>query len=117
VPSVRLDTLVDERRITLDVPTLLWTDVQGHEAHLLAGAQRFRAVPVVVEIWPYGLHRAGGYERLQRQLAEWPEIVEVRGERARIPHADLAAFFDEVGRRRPEPYSDVLLLPRALARG
>jgi FkbM family methyltransferase len=114
VPAVRLDTLVEQQRVRLDVPTLLWADVQGHEAQLLAGAERFRDSPVVLEIWPYGLRRAGGYERLQRQLTDWPELLEVRGEVTRVRHSDLPAFFEEVAHRHPEPFSDVLLLPAGL---
>jgi hypothetical protein len=36
-------------------------DVQGHEGHILRGAQSLIAtgVPLVFELWPYGLRSAG----------------------------------------------------------
>ncbi len=40
---------------------LVWMDIQGHEGHFLAGARQFfeRGIPVVSEIWPYGIDRSG----------------------------------------------------------
>ncbi len=63
IPAVRLDSLTASGEIDLSLPTLLWMDVQGHEAHVLDGAQSFHDVPTVVEYWPCGLSRAGSYDR------------------------------------------------------
>lgn len=114
VPAWRLDTLLAEGRLTLDVPTLAWVDVQGHEAQLLDGAAGLREVPVVLEVWPYGLRRAGGYERLQELLLGWASVVEVRGGTRPVERSRMAAFFEEVEARPVEPFTDLLLLPGGL---
>jgi FkbM family methyltransferase len=61
VPLRRLDDLLDEHGIGRGDVGLLWMDVQGHERHVLDGAPKLLAsgVPLVVELWPYGLRRAG----------------------------------------------------------
>jgi FkbM family methyltransferase len=61
VPLRRLDDLLDEQGIARADVGLLWMDVQGHEQHVLEGAPKLLAsgVPLVVELWPYGLRRAG----------------------------------------------------------
>ena len=61
VPLRRLDDLLDEHGIARGDVGLLWMDVQGHEQHVLDGAPKLLAsgVPLVVELWPYGLRRAG----------------------------------------------------------
>ena len=61
VPLRRLDDLLDEHGIARGDVGLLWMDVQGHERHVLDGAPKLLAsgVPLVVELWPYGLRRAG----------------------------------------------------------
>ena len=42
-------------------PSLLWIDVQGYEGFVFAGARDVLStgIPVVSEIWPYGIQRAG----------------------------------------------------------
>lgn len=116
VAAWRLDTLLAQGTVDLDPRTLIWVDVQGHEAHVLAGAARFREVPTVIEVWPYGLRRAGGLERLLEQLASWEQVIEVRGAARSVPRSDLPAFFAELESRRFCSYTDVLLLPASLAR-
>ena len=61
VPLRRLDDLLDESGVAWRDVGLLWMDVQGHEQHVLEGAPGLLAsrVPVVIELWPYGLRRAG----------------------------------------------------------
>lgn len=65
VPARRLDGFIDDGSINIDSIGLAWLDVQGHEAHVLAGAVKLldSNVPIVCEYWPYGLNRAGGLER------------------------------------------------------
>ena len=40
---------------------LVWMDAQGHEAHILSGAEVLHApdIPIVTEYWPQGLRHAG----------------------------------------------------------
>ena len=44
-----------------DSIALVWIDVQGHEGHVLGGGSRLfsRPMPVVAEIWPFGLNQSG----------------------------------------------------------
>jgi FkbM family methyltransferase len=72
VRTITLDSLVSQKKIHLDGISLAWIDTQGHEAHLLAGAERLLAsnIPVFIEYWPYGLDQADGLERLEQLLGE-----------------------------------------------
>jgi FkbM family methyltransferase len=40
---------------------LVWIDIQGHEGYFFQGARHFlgRNIPVVSELWPYGIGRSG----------------------------------------------------------
>jgi FkbM family methyltransferase len=62
VPADRLDDLLS----TLPEPftktiVVIWVDVQGHEGYVFRGAKSIlaRGIPVVSEIWPYGIARSG----------------------------------------------------------
>lgn len=61
VPARTLDEMIGSLEIGTEEINLLWMDVQGHEGHVLKGAQSLLAsgVPVVFEFWPYGLQSAG----------------------------------------------------------
>jgi len=58
VPGETLDHFFENRSDRIDA---LWADIQGHEGHLLAGARNFlkNGIPLIFELWPYGLNRAG----------------------------------------------------------
>ena len=72
VAAVTIDSLVARGDLDPERLGLAWMDVQGHEAHALAGATSLAeaGVPVVLEYWPFGLREAGGAERLHKLLAE-----------------------------------------------
>jgi FkbM family methyltransferase len=61
VPVQSLDFTIQSLGIDPKEIKLVWMDVQGHEGHILQGAQSLIAtgVPVVFELWPYGLRSAG----------------------------------------------------------
>jgi FkbM family methyltransferase len=61
VPVYRLDDLLDHASVAASDVALIWMDVQGHESHVLEGAQKTleAGMPVVAEFWPYGLARTG----------------------------------------------------------
>lgn len=89
-----------------DLPTaftddlrLIWIDVQGHEAQAFRGAREVlsRGMPVVAEIWPYGVRRAGVTDDEFCRLAAdlWSEAwIEQNGRFERLPVAELARLFD-----------------------
>ena len=72
VPAVTIDSLVARGELDPERLGLAWMDVQGHEAHALAGATSLpvAGVPVVLEYWPSGLRAAGGLDRLHEILGE-----------------------------------------------
>lgn len=57
-----LDNLLADlnERICDDI-SVIWIDVQGYEGYVFSGAKRLLSndIPVVSEIWPYGIQRAG----------------------------------------------------------
>lgn len=62
VHARRIDDLLGSLPETLTSKiSLLWIDIQGFEGYAFQGAPKLlsRNIPVVAEIWPYGIHRAG----------------------------------------------------------
>jgi FkbM family methyltransferase len=106
VPARTLDSLVEDP----DRVGLVWADVQGHEAHVLAGAERLAGVPWVVEYWPYGLERAGSLERLHELVGErFARFVDLRVGGGERPAAQVAALAGRYG--GVQGFTDLLLLP------
>jgi len=62
VETVTIDWMI-EQSLVPDAPAgLLWMDAQGHEGHVLAGAQKLtgHGVPIILEVAPTFLERQGG---------------------------------------------------------
>ena len=83
-------------------PSLLWVDVQGYEGFVFRGARRMlsKGVPVMAEIWPYGIVRTG------MSLAEFGEIargiwstfwIERRTDFSSQPIEQLPKYLDRLG--------------------
>ena len=88
--------------------SLVWIDAQGHEAHVLRGARRLMraGVPIVLELWPYGLERMGGLEPLVELAAEfYASAVDLRDGSTYPPQAlpELAAQIKGID------FTDILL--------
>jgi len=110
VPGARLD---DVEGLTIGPDTLLYIDTQGFEGHVLAGAPvaLSRRPPIAFELWPYGLDRAGGRERLFAAVASYGELYDVEHwPPRRMAHGDLDQLCAELG-RGPTGHTDVLALP------
>ncbi len=89
VTCTRLDDMTD---LPVGEHTLVYIDVQGYEGHVLAGARNTLAClpPLVVELWPYGLDRAGGRELLFAELRRYPRLFEIGADPPRqIAHDEL----------------------------
>jgi FkbM family methyltransferase len=103
VSAGRLDDLLTTLpQAWVDDIGLVWMDTQGHEAHVLRGGPRLfgRGLPVVAEIWPYGLKRAGVSREEFCALAQeyWSDYWAVRrGKLVRYPVAVLGCLFEELG--------------------
>ena len=81
---------------------LIWIDVQGYEGYVFRGAKGLLAkgIPVVAEIWPYGIKRAGMTQEQFCAIASsiWANYwVWRRGHFVRYPIHTLDIFFDELG--------------------
>jgi FkbM family methyltransferase len=114
VPVRRLDDLLDETGIERRDVGLLWMDVQGHERHVLDGAPELLAsqVPVVMELWPYGLRRAGVepeafVEYLRRRFTSYYDLAD-ETPRAQST-SELPRLLGRLG--HVKSYADVLLRP------
>ena len=108
VPALTLDSLVDDpARVGL-----VWADAQGHEAHVLAGAERLieAGVPWVIEYWPYGLHAAGTLDRLHDLIGErFGRFVDLRAGGGPRPASEVAELATRYGGL--QGFTDLLLTP------
>jgi FkbM family methyltransferase len=120
VPARRLDTLVAEGALSLEGVGLAWIDVQGHEGHLLAGAGTLfdAGIPLVMELWPAALRRAGGLDLvldcLEARAGALHDLGEGRGALPpRRTPGDLRAWVQDALRSGDEDAAtDLLVLPR-----
>ena len=119
VPARRLDSLIESGEVDLGALDLVWMDVQGHEAHVLAGAERLvdAGIPILTEYWPYGLSRIGALERFHTLVADrHDEVLDLRpnqpGPPAVIAGRDVATLADRYPRDAFVASTDLLLVPR-----
>lgn len=107
VDVVTLDGALAERGIEPPDVGLVWIDAQGHEGHVLHGAQHLLAarIPTAVALRPGKLRSAGGTDLLLEAAAAFEAFVDLRtGETTLRPTGDLAGLLDA---RRA---TDILLL-------
>lgn len=83
--------------------SLVWIDVQGYEGYVFRGAADLlsRGVPVVSEIWPYGIERAGMSLENYCEIVSgiWPTYwTERHGTLVRHPIAELPTYVAKLGR-------------------
>ena len=116
-PTVKVHALPLDQAIDASAEdiSLVWVDVQGHEAHVLAGAPsllRLRA-PWVIEYWPYALTRAGGLERLHRLIEDnFSGVVDIRNSlKHDKPVVLTAGQVDTLPQHETHWYTDLILLP------
>lgn len=117
VPARRLDTVLREQDQRAEEVSLVWLDVQGHEASVLAGAEALLAagVPIVMEFSPLLLLRANGgqcdahLQRIERHYGRFCDL----GQPAPRPQpiGQLRPLFDHLAAQGHEKaFTDVLLL-------
>ena len=110
VPVNTLDRVLREKDIHPQDIHLIYMDVQGHEWHVLQGASETlqAGVPMVMEVWPYGLKRAGtDFTALAEFIADvFNNVVDIRGDKARQPASAFATIMANLG---AEDFTDVLL--------
>jgi FkbM family methyltransferase len=93
--------------------TLLWMDVQGYECRVMDGAATLlqQGIPTVMELWPYGMQRAGVtlQDLHQRLVQNWKSVVNLGSDERVAPIHEWRAIAD--GLTRPGDYTNLLLLP------
>ena len=81
IRTARCDEFLRQQDIPVSRDTLIWMDVQGHEGHVLRGAEGILSGDsrpfVVVEFWPYGLERAGGRDAFFAFLAKAVAVYDI----------------------------------------
>ncbi len=108
--TVQVEVLrLDDVHVDYEQVALAWIDVQGHEAHALAGADRLLSadIPVLVEYGPEWLRNSGGLEWLHEIIeARFTTVVDT-WTRQTMPAqrvSDLAAVYEG------DQHTDLLLL-------
>ena len=103
VQADQLDNLLAElpEPVTHDI-AIIWVDVQGYEGYVFMGAKKLlsKGAPVMSEIWPYGIRRAGMTQEQFCDIARsiWTNYwVLRRGKFVRYPVHTLDIFFNELG--------------------
>lgn len=106
VPSYCFDDLVLDKALFADKGDencVFWIDVQGYEGYVFDGARKFLSrtkTPVVSEVWPYGILRAGmTIERyIEIVTSLFSDYWVLRGERfIRYPLSMFDRYLDELG--------------------
>lgn len=118
VAAASFDEVCRQHSLSLDDVGLVWMDTQGHEAHVLEGAQSLLAstVPVVAEYWPYGLRRAGTLDRLHAIVGDhYRQVIDVRASMAtgrieELPASEVAALAGRYDAANHWEYTDIALL-------
>jgi FkbM family methyltransferase len=117
VPTVTLDDWLNENEVDLASIGIAWVDVQGHEAHVLAGASQLldAHVPALCEFWPHGLREAESLDRLCQLVEDrCREVLDLGPPAAARPPTRLAAGeLRTLGNRYVgvDGHCDLLLLP------
>lgn len=103
VKSDSLENLLQKIPQTfIDDIVLFWIDVQGYEGFIFSSAKDIflRGTPVVTELWPYGISRAGMTKEQYCTIAEgiWSSYwVRRKQGFVEYPINTLAVFFEELG--------------------
>ena len=103
VESDTVDHLLENQpRAFVDDLALVWLDTQGHEGQIFRGAPKLfsRDLPVVAEVWPYGIARSGlpleEYGRIAK--GTWGSYWVLRGGRyVQRPMTQFDLLFEELG--------------------
>ena len=82
--------------------TMAWVDTQGHEGYVFCGAKGLlsRDIPIVSELWPYGILRSGmtreDYVSIVSDIWTSYWIRKSEGIFVKYPIAAIGTFFDEL---------------------
>ena len=119
VQTITLDELAGEKIIRPAHVGMLWVDVEGHEAQVLAGASELTGmgVPVLVEYHPESLQGRGDLDLFESIATDcYTHVVDIRRSGSkpenwrRRPIADLAAITEALCDPSRTSFTDLLLL-------
>lgn len=96
---------------------LVWIDTQGHEVHVLRGANSLfeTGTPFVMELWPYGLERQGASCDDITELLSSCAVYDLRDNSTRLDPDGLAALYSRYRGEEAKgqsPHTDLLVLPQ-----
>ncbi len=103
VESNQLDRIIEKLPESfIKEISIIWIDVQGYEGYVFLGGKHLLAkgIPVIAEIWPYGMKRAGMDGKQFCEIAKdiWSGYwVMQKGEFVKYPISALSTLFDELG--------------------
>jgi FkbM family methyltransferase len=112
----RLDSYLDAHPELVERIGLVWIDAQGHDAHVLQGAERLIKgdTPVVVEYWPKGLQDHSALDLFEtlvldnyRQVVDLRVLSDGNPSRATIAATELRSLR---GYYLGDEFTDLLLL-------
>jgi FkbM family methyltransferase len=106
-----LDHVLQEKGISPSDIAVIFMDVQGHEGYVLQGAQETlaRGTPLVMEVWPYGLRRAGTDPYMMSTLlsSHYTHFIDLRAESNSLqPITMLDKIIDTL---KDDQFTDVVL--------
>lgn len=117
VEQETFDHLVERGLVDPEAIGLVWMDVQGHEGHVLKGAESLvsRGVPVVFEFYPRMLRRAGGLTKLHSVVRDhYTHFADLRSEgvgKATLrPVKELKEYGAQLGKPGVRIYTDILAM-------
>ncbi len=121
IPVTSVDEWLKNESIHVSDIGLVWVDTQGHEGHVFSKATQLLSnkIPIVIEFWPYGLNRSGGYEKLIKALKNVSMMFNMRdaGDSKSLNALDLDQLdnmyhnFLKQESSDYSPHTDLLLLP------
>jgi FkbM family methyltransferase len=121
VESMAIDDLVTEGVLDPDAAGLIWIDAQGHEGHILDGAESLTTtgVPVVLEWDPRALDVVGDRAKIEEiARRHYTHFAGMRADQTKSgpkfwlrPAAELGEYAQRfLDSSRPESFTDIMLV-------
>ncbi len=114
VRATTLDAMAQRHAWDLANVALVWIDVQGYEAAVLAGASRIIAagVPVLIEYWPSKLAETGTLDHINEIIAtRFTSMIDFSRDHDPRPTSEVRLIPGYYRGKHKDGYTDLLLLP------
>jgi FkbM family methyltransferase len=94
---------------------LVWIDTQGHEGSVLSNASTLKShsIPAVIEFWPHGLARSGGYNQLRSFVSQGVSLSYVRQHEVAgtVCTLDTLDAYYEAHKASESVHTDIMVIP------